>query len=180
MGAGGRMPVPSSSKKSETNAIKRVPCEKPPFTVGDLKKAIPPQCFKRSIPRSFSYLITDIIIASCFYYVATNYFSLLPQPLSLTLLGPSTGPVRAVSLPVSGSLPTNAVTMLSATTNGWMTQLVLSSTPSSSSLTSPGSTVIAATIPTRDLLKGMKYLFQSRNPLSSGTANTLTTLLDVS
>nr|AFQ60942.1 microsomal oleate desaturase [Camelina sativa] len=83
MGAGGRMPVPSSSsKKSETDAIKRVPCEKPPFTLGELKKAIPPQCFKHSIPRSFSYLITDIIVASCFYYVATNYFSLLPQPLS--------------------------------------------------------------------------------------------------
>lgn len=76
------MPVPTSSKKSETDTTKRVPCEKPPFSVGDLKKAIPPHCFKRSIPRSFSYLISDIIIASCFYYVATNYFSLLPQPLS--------------------------------------------------------------------------------------------------
>ncbi|XP_010520035.1 PREDICTED: delta(12)-fatty-acid desaturase isoform X2 [Tarenaya hassleriana] len=82
MGAGGRMQVPSSSKKSESDALKRVPCAKPPFALGDLKKAIPPHCFKRSIPRSFSYLICDLVIASCFYYVATAYFSLLPQPLS--------------------------------------------------------------------------------------------------
>ncbi|XP_010557947.1 PREDICTED: delta(12)-fatty-acid desaturase-like [Tarenaya hassleriana] len=82
MGAGGRMQVPPSSKKSESNALKRVPCAKPPFSLGDLKKAIPPHCFKRSIPRSFSYLITDLIIIYCFYYIATNYFSLLPQPLS--------------------------------------------------------------------------------------------------
>ncbi|KAH0881039.1 hypothetical protein HID58_068433, partial [Brassica napus] len=82
MGAGGRMQVSPPSKKSETDTIKRVPCETPPFTVGELKKAIPPHCFKRSIPRSFSYLIWDIIIASCFYYVATTYFPLLPHPLS--------------------------------------------------------------------------------------------------
>nr|APQ40636.1 fatty acid hydroxylase [Orychophragmus violaceus] len=82
MGAGGRLQVSPSSKKSETDALKRVPCETPPFTLRDLKKVIPPHCFKRSIPRSFSYLIWDIIGASCFYYVATTYFSLLPHPLS--------------------------------------------------------------------------------------------------
>nr|ADJ58021.1 fatty acid desaturase 2-2 [Brassica juncea] len=85
MGAGGRMQVSPSPKKSETDTLKRVPCETPPFTVGELKKAIPPHCFKRSIPRSFSYLIWDIIVASCFYYVATTYFPLLPHPLSYML-----------------------------------------------------------------------------------------------
>nr|UIX26569.1 oleate 12-hydroxylase/desaturase [Paysonia auriculata] len=88
MGAGGRILVTPSSKKSEPDALKRGPCEKPPFTVRDLKKAIPQHCFKRSIPRSFSYLLTDIIVASCFYYVASNYFSLLPQPLSNYLAWP--------------------------------------------------------------------------------------------
>nr|ACQ42234.1 bifunctional oleate 12-hydroxylase:desaturase [Physaria fendleri] len=88
MGAGGRIMVTPSSKKSETEALKRGPCEKPPFTVKDLKKAIPQHCFKRSIPRSFSYLLTDITLVSCFYYVATNYFSLLPQPLSTYLAWP--------------------------------------------------------------------------------------------
>ncbi|CAG7890454.1 unnamed protein product [Brassica rapa] len=54
MGAGGRMQVSPPSSSPGTNTLKRVPCETPPFTLGDLKKAIPPHCFKRSIPRSFS------------------------------------------------------------------------------------------------------------------------------
>ncbi|RID80728.1 hypothetical protein BRARA_A03368 [Brassica rapa] len=51
MGAGGRMQVSPPSSSPGTNTLKRVPCETPPFTLGDLKKAIPPHCFKRSIPR---------------------------------------------------------------------------------------------------------------------------------
>ncbi|KAL3819855.1 hypothetical protein ACJIZ3_005760 [Penstemon smallii] len=59
----------------------RVPHSRPPFTLGELKKAIPPHCFQRSILRSSYYLVRDILIASMFYYIATNYFQLLPQPL---------------------------------------------------------------------------------------------------
>ncbi|KAK9668669.1 hypothetical protein RND81_13G076800 [Saponaria officinalis] len=58
----------------------RVPTEKPPFTVSDLKKAVPPHCFKRSILRSFSYVIYDFTLAFLLYYIATNYFNLLPKP----------------------------------------------------------------------------------------------------
>ncbi|PIM98205.1 Delta(12)-fatty-acid desaturase [Handroanthus impetiginosus] len=83
MGAGGRMSVPPEGKKSKPDdVLQRVPYSKPPFTLGDLKKAIPSHCFKRSIPRSFSYVAYDLTIASIFYYVATNYFHLLPHPLS--------------------------------------------------------------------------------------------------
>ncbi|KAL0339570.1 UNVERIFIED_CONTAM: Delta(12)-fatty-acid desaturase FAD2 [Sesamum radiatum] len=82
MGAGGRMSVPPEGKKSKPDAFQRVPHSKPPFTLGELKKAIPPHCFQRSIPRSFSYVIYDLTIASLFYYVATNYFHLLPPSLS--------------------------------------------------------------------------------------------------
>ncbi|KAJ4868647.1 hypothetical protein Rs2_49807 [Raphanus sativus] len=83
MGAGGRMQVSPPPKPTETNnTLKRVPCETPPFTLGDLKKAIPPHCFKRSIPRSFSYLLSDIIISTTLYYLSTTYFPLLPHPLS--------------------------------------------------------------------------------------------------
>lgn len=79
MGAGGRMSV-SPSKESHVPA--RAPHSKPQFTLGDIKKAIPPHCFQRSIPRSFSYVVKDLSIAFLFYYVATNYFHLLPQPLT--------------------------------------------------------------------------------------------------
>ncbi|GLT77946.1 hypothetical protein SLA2020_494990 [Shorea laevis] len=82
MGAGGRMAVPPTPKKSESDSLKRVPHSKPPFTLGQLKKSIPPHCFQRSVLHSFSYVVYDLTIAFLFYYVATNYFHHLPQPLS--------------------------------------------------------------------------------------------------
>lgn len=82
MGAGGRMSVPHEGKNSKAEVLQRVPHAKPPFSLGEIKKAIPPHCFKRSIPRSFSYVVYDLAIASLFYYVATNYFHQLPHPLS--------------------------------------------------------------------------------------------------
>lgn len=82
MGAGGRMSVPPADKKAKSDVVQRVPHAKPPFTLGEIKKAIPPHCFKRSIPRSFSYVVYDLVIAALFYYVATNYFHQLPQHLS--------------------------------------------------------------------------------------------------
>ncbi|GAA0168232.1 hypothetical protein LIER_22995 [Lithospermum erythrorhizon] len=82
MGAGGRMSVPSKGKKSKSDVFQRVPCEKPPFTVGDIKKAIPPHCFQRSVLHSFSYVVYDLTIAFLFYYAASNCIHLLPCPLS--------------------------------------------------------------------------------------------------
>ncbi|XP_007028985.2 PREDICTED: delta(12)-fatty-acid desaturase FAD2 [Theobroma cacao] len=82
MGAGGRMSVPPTPKKSEFQSLKRVPCSKPPFTLSQVKKAIAPHCFQRSVLRSFSYLVYDFILVSLFYYVATDYFHQLPHPLS--------------------------------------------------------------------------------------------------
>lgn len=82
MGAGGRMSnPPQGEKKTELEGIQRVPYQKPPFTVGDVKKAIPPHCFNRSVIRSFSYVVYDLTIASIFYYIATNFIPLLPHPL---------------------------------------------------------------------------------------------------
>ncbi|CAL5346458.1 unnamed protein product [Camellia sinensis] len=82
MGAGGRMSVPPEGKKSDRDVIRRVPYSKPPFTVGEIKKAISPHCFRRSVLHSFSYVVYDLIIAFLFYYLAINYIHLLPQPLS--------------------------------------------------------------------------------------------------
>ncbi|XP_058212251.1 delta(12)-fatty-acid desaturase FAD2-like [Rhododendron vialii] len=82
MGAGGRTSIPPKAKRPETNVLRRVPHSKPPFTLGEVKKAIPPHCFNRSVLRSFSYVVYDLLISSLLYYVATTYIHLLPSPLS--------------------------------------------------------------------------------------------------
>ncbi|KAK7278825.1 hypothetical protein RJT34_23863 [Clitoria ternatea] len=86
MGAGGRTCVPPTPRKqgeNEEHHRKRVPHTKPQFTLSQVKKAIPPHCFQRSVIRSFSYVFMDLTIASCLAYVAVNYFSTLPHSLSL-------------------------------------------------------------------------------------------------
>ncbi|KAG4167731.1 hypothetical protein ERO13_A13G214300v2 [Gossypium hirsutum] len=81
MGAGGRMLV-DGKKEEKRGSVNRVPIEKPPFTLGQIKQAIPPHCFRRSLLRSFSYVVHDLCLASLFYYIATSYFHFLPQPFS--------------------------------------------------------------------------------------------------
>ncbi|KAK2991656.1 hypothetical protein RJ640_023797 [Escallonia rubra] len=80
MGAGGHMSVSTTNYEQEKNPLQRVPYSKPPFTVGEIKKAIPPHCFERSLLRSFSYVVCDLSLASLVYYIATSYFHLLPTP----------------------------------------------------------------------------------------------------
>ncbi|GAV63063.1 FA_desaturase domain-containing protein/DUF3474 domain-containing protein [Cephalotus follicularis] len=82
MGAGGRMPAPSSKCEEKKNPLERAPSAKPPFTLSQVKKAIPPRCFQRSLLRSFSYVVFDLCFVSLFYYIATSYFHLLPYPLT--------------------------------------------------------------------------------------------------
>nr|AIN36675.1 delta 12 desaturase [Cannabis sativa] len=85
MGAGGRMPEAKSElngSKNNNRLIERVPHTKPPFTLSEIKKAIPPHCFKRSLIRSFACVFHDLFFASLFYYVATSYFHLIPKPIS--------------------------------------------------------------------------------------------------
>nr|WDW26433.1 delta(12)-fatty acid conjugase [Momordica charantia] len=59
----------------------RITHARPPFSISQIKKAIPPHCFQRSLRRSFSYLLSDIALVSAFYYVADTYFHRLPHPL---------------------------------------------------------------------------------------------------
>lgn len=74
MGAGGRMYSNEMTKKTaRETAVTRVPTAKPSFTVGDLKKVVPPHCFKRSLLRSGSYLVTDLIIISALFYATSHY-----------------------------------------------------------------------------------------------------------
>ena len=48
----------------------RQPTAMPPFTVGTLRKAIPPHCFERLTLRSFSYLATDLLGVALLYYAS--------------------------------------------------------------------------------------------------------------
>jgi omega-6 fatty acid desaturase (delta-12 desaturase) len=65
--------------------MERAPCAKPPFTLGELKKAIPPHCFNRSLLRSFSYLAYDLVIAAFLLYSTTTYYFTLPGMLGWAL-----------------------------------------------------------------------------------------------
>lgn len=82
MGAGGRMSAPATKAEQKKDPLKKAPYSKPPFTLGDIKKVVPPHCFQRSLIRSFSYVVYDLILVSLFYYIATTYFHLLPSPFN--------------------------------------------------------------------------------------------------
>ncbi|GJS84232.1 plastid delta12-fatty acid acetylenase [Tanacetum coccineum] len=79
MGAGGRMS--DSSEETTKDLLKRVPIE-PPFSLSDLKKAIPAHCFERSVIRSSYYVVHDLIVAYVQYFLANTYIPLLPTPLA--------------------------------------------------------------------------------------------------
>ncbi|NP_001310650.1 oleate hydroxylase FAH12 [Ricinus communis] len=86
MGGGGRMSTVitsnNSEKKGGSSHLKRAPHTKPPFTLGDLKRAIPPHCSERSFVRSFSYVAYDVCLSFLFYSIATNFFPYISSPLS--------------------------------------------------------------------------------------------------
>jgi len=46
------------------------PVDKPTFTIGDIKNAIPKHCFERSLLLSFGHLIHDLVIISLLVYGA--------------------------------------------------------------------------------------------------------------
>nr|AZO92969.1 delta-12 fatty acid desaturase [Idesia polycarpa] len=83
MGANGVFnPNGKDEEKESSSHIKRVTRTKPPFTLSQIKKAIPPHCFERSLLRSFSYVVYDLLITSLLGYIATTYFHLLPSHLA--------------------------------------------------------------------------------------------------
>ncbi|MQL80189.1 hypothetical protein Taro_012641 [Colocasia esculenta] len=87
MGAGGRMSAEERFEHQmpheEHDELRRVPTAAPPFTLGEIKKAIPQRCFQRSVLRSFSYVVQDLAIVSVLFYLAIAYFPTLPSPLHL-------------------------------------------------------------------------------------------------
>jgi len=89
MGAGGRMTEKEREKQERLGragggtAMQRSPVDKPPFTLGQIKKAIPPHCFERSIIKSFSYVVHDLVIVAALLYFALAIIPALPSPLHL-------------------------------------------------------------------------------------------------
>ncbi|MQM21802.1 hypothetical protein Taro_054846 [Colocasia esculenta] len=80
MGGGGRMSP--KDKSSEQAPVRRAPSEKPPFTLADVKKAIPPHCFRRSLLRSSSYVVRDLAAVAALFYLAVCHFPHLPALVS--------------------------------------------------------------------------------------------------
>ncbi|KAG1363892.1 omega-6 fatty acid desaturase, endoplasmic reticulum isozyme 2 [Cocos nucifera] len=88
MGAGGRMTAKEREDQSATAhgpdedpSFRRSPTDKPPFTLSQIKKAIPPHCFQRSVLRSFSYVVHDLVISAALLYVAVAVIPTLSSPL---------------------------------------------------------------------------------------------------
>lgn len=85
MGAGGRMTAKereeAGAHRPEDHSLRRAPTEKPPFTLGQIKKAIPRHCFERSVLRSFSYVVHDLVISAALLYAALAVVPALSSPL---------------------------------------------------------------------------------------------------
>jgi omega-6 fatty acid desaturase (delta-12 desaturase) len=84
MGKGGYA-VPQDAVKP----FNRAPSEKPPFTVGTLRKAIPAHCFERSLWRSSQYLLVDLVVMTALF-MASQYIdqAAVPRWLAYGLLWP--------------------------------------------------------------------------------------------
>lgn len=76
------MEADTKFEEQNTTRRQRLPISTAPFSLSQLKKAVPPHCFKRSLLRSFSYVLYDLTLVSLFYRIATSYFHLIPHPLS--------------------------------------------------------------------------------------------------
>lgn len=78
---------PSNEEKQVCFPATRAPTAKPPFTVGELRRAIPKHCFERSLLRSSAYLIADLVAVAALYYAST-FIDRAPALLAWGLLWP--------------------------------------------------------------------------------------------
>jgi len=69
-----------AATKHDSNSVRRSPTDKPPFTLSQIKKAIPPHCFQRSVLRSFSFVVQDLAISAALLYFALMWIPALPFP----------------------------------------------------------------------------------------------------
>lgn len=52
-------------------AGERKPTAKPPFTLADIRRAIPAHCWEKSLLRSSAYLAVDVAVCALLWYAAT-------------------------------------------------------------------------------------------------------------
>ncbi|RLM55098.1 hypothetical protein C2845_PM10G08960 [Panicum miliaceum] len=64
-----RVPIAAGGEVTAA-APKRSLADKPPFTLADIKRAVPPRCFRRSVARSCSYLLRDLAAVAALLYLA--------------------------------------------------------------------------------------------------------------
>ncbi|KAL0034483.1 hypothetical protein WJX79_004982 [Trebouxia sp. C0005] len=87
MGKGGDASV---VHRPSSKVSKRVPVEKPDFTVGTLRRAIPPHCFERSLLRSSGYVAADLLGMAALYFCSTFIDQpAVPRWLAYGLLWPT-------------------------------------------------------------------------------------------
>lgn len=63
------------------------PISRPKFTLTELKNAIPPHCFERSMLKSFAYLTRDLVIVSLLVYGAYIVLEQRSLPLCFQIFG---------------------------------------------------------------------------------------------
>ena len=87
MGKGGEANMP---RRNAAVVDKRVPVDKPDFTIGTLRKAIPAHCFDRSVLRSSAYLAVDLVVVALLYLSSTYIDQpAVPRWLAYGLLWPT-------------------------------------------------------------------------------------------
>jgi omega-6 fatty acid desaturase (delta-12 desaturase) len=76
-------------------ASSRQPVSPPDFTIGTLRKAIPPHCFERSLASSLAYLALDLAMIAALYVFSTKIDTIAPCIASYVSPVPM-GAVKAV------------------------------------------------------------------------------------
>ncbi|EMS57220.1 Omega-6 fatty acid desaturase, endoplasmic reticulum isozyme 2 [Triticum urartu] len=85
MGAGGRMTKKEREKQEllgcagACEIFQRAPTDKRAFTLAQIKKSILPHCFQRSVIKSFSYVVYDLVIIVSLLYAALVWILALPS-----------------------------------------------------------------------------------------------------
>ena len=69
MGKGGHAAPPEALNFADKRG--RQPTSEIPFTIGTLRRAIPPHCFERSVVTSSAYLAVDLVAAALLYWGST-------------------------------------------------------------------------------------------------------------
>lgn len=103
--------APDTTTTNANKKAQRAPSSKPPFTVKDLRRAIPPECFVRSLPKSAAYLAADLLIVALLFALSTQIGRavdfLLPAAAAAApsaAASPFTSPIGAARLLLASAL----------------------------------------------------------------------------